>query len=165
MGRTAGYKKNNYTYRMDAYVQGNTVRKSQSAYAVPVRQPEREIKPRTSAATRSNRAKALQMDLAYVGFLAVAAIATLFVCINFLQLRSQNTNYRNRVSSLEAQVSSLKMENDAAYKDAVASVDLEAVKERATKELGMVYAREGQIITFEGEEGDYVKQYQDVPTE
>ena len=33
----------------------------------------------------------------------------------------------------------------------------------ATNELGMVYAKKGQIIYYEGADEDYVKQYQDIP--
>lgn len=33
----------------------------------------------------------------------------------------------------------------------------------ATNELGMVYAKKGQIIYYDSANEDYVKQYQDVP--
>ena len=40
---------------------------------------------------------------------------------------------------------------------------LEQVYDAATNELGMVYARKGQIVYYESANEDYVKQYQDVP--
>lgn len=57
------------------------------------------------------------------------------------------------------------MENDAAYDDAVSSVDLGRVKEIAINDLGMIYANEGRIITYDSQSSDYVRQYEDVPTE
>ena len=40
---------------------------------------------------------------------------------------------------------------------------LEDVYTIATSELGMVYSENGQIRYYENEQGDYVKQYSDVP--
>jgi hypothetical protein len=37
-------------------------------------------------------------------------------------------------------------------------MDLEEIRDKAINELGMVYAREGQIETFTSENGDYVRQ-------
>ena len=69
------------------------------------------------------------------------------------------------MGSLESQLSALKMENDAAYDAAVSSVVLEKVKDIAIHELGMVYADKGQIITYNSQDGDYVRQYDEVPKE
>ena len=41
--------------------------------------------------------------------------------------------------------------------------DLEEVKRIAIQELGMYYAQEGQIISFNGEGSDYVRQTGDIP--
>lgn len=164
MGRTAGYSKKNYNYRMDPYIEGNVVRKPERVNAVPQRRQE-EIKPSVSKKTRKNREKAQQINFAYVLFLLAAAVATLFVCVKFLQLQAESTTRRKAVASLESQLSTLKMENDAAYEEAVSSVDLERVKDIAVNELGMVYADQGQIITYDSQDSDYVRQYESVPTE
>lgn len=165
MGRTAGYSKKNYNYRMDPYIEGNVVRNPEQANAVPKRRREEEIRPSVSRKTRRNREKAQQINLAYVLFLLAAAVATLFVCVNFLQIQAESTAHRKTVASLESQLSALKMENDVAYEAAVSSVDLEKVKDIAINELGMVYADKGQIITYDSQDNDYVRQYEDVPTE
>ena len=94
-----------------------------------------------------------------------AAVVTVFACVRFLQLQAESTAYRKTVASLESQLSALKMENDAAYDDAVSSVDLGRVKEIAINDLGMIYANEGRIITYDSQSSDYVRQYEDVPTE
>ncbi len=146
--------------RVGMYVDGNTVRKLES---VPERREER--KPRTRSAVRQKRARALQMNLSYVVFLTAAAVITVMVCINYLKLQSQSTTYQKKVTSLNTQLSEMKLENDALYNSIVSSVDLEHVKEVAINELGMSYPSEDQIYTYQPSESDYVKQFQDVPTE
>lgn len=173
MGRSArrpehGYARRNQ-HQTRAYVDGNTARELQ---AVPRRQenrpvrqePRRKRRPATSQKTRKNREKALQMNFAYVIFLTAAAVATLFVCVNYLQLQAANTAHRKNVTVLESQLSSLKLANDTKYDETMASVDLEKIKDIAINELGMVYAEQGQIINYNSQDGDYVRQYEDVPT-
>ena len=48
--------------------------------------------------------------------------------------------------------------NDATYSRINSNMDLEEIRDKAINELGMVYAREGQIETFTSENGDYVRQ-------
>lgn len=169
MGRAGDYRREDrrqtYAY---GYVDGNTVRKPQNyTRPVPQRQiqPEREQRTSTSTRTRRNRARALQMNLGYVTFLTAASVATLFVCVNYLKLQAQNTTYRNAVATAESQLSELKQENDTAYENALTSVDLQVIRDIAINKLGMVYADEGQIRTYESQNSDYVRQYEDVPEE
>ena len=35
----------------------------------------------------------------------------------------------------------------------------------AINKLGMVYASSGQVVTYNDQDGDYVRQYEDVPAE
>lgn len=147
-------------YQLNTYVDGNTVRKMQAA-------PRRTTQNRTSAssATRKNREKAMQMNMSYVVFLTVAAVVTVMVCINYLKLQSQNTSYQKTVTAMDTQLSELKLANDSEYNRVISSVDLEKLKNVAMNELGMVYASENQIRTYNSTENDYVKQYQDIPVE
>lgn len=158
--RTRRQTRTQNQYQMNTYVDGNTVRKLQTA-------PKREVQRRTqiSSATRKNREKALQMNMSYVLFLTIAAVVTVMVCINYLKLQAQNTTYQKSVTSLSTQLSSLKLENDSEYNRIVSSVNLEHVKDVAMNELGMVYASEKQIQTYDSTESDYVKQYQEIPAE
>ena len=142
-------------YRVNTYVDGNTVRKVQT---VP-----RQQSTRVSSATRKNRERALQMNFSYVLFLTVAALVTVMVCINYLKLQSANTALQKEVTSLNTRLSELKLENDSTYNRIVSSVDLDQVKNVAMNELGMVYASESQIRIYDSTESDYVKQYQDIP--
>ncbi len=86
-------------------------------------------------------------------------------CINFLQKQALNTSYRNQVATQETKLADLKERNDAAYESALKSVDLETIRNIAINKLGMVYAGEEQVKTYDDKSSDYVRQYSDVPTE
>ncbi len=57
----------------------------------------------------------------------------------------------------------MRLTNDENYSRITSSVNLEEVRRIAIQELGMRYAEEGQIITFNGEGSDYVRQTGDIP--
>lgn len=149
-------------YRTQMYVDGNTVRKT---VAVPKRVAQPQVRQReVSRQAAKNRAKALQMSKSYVLFLALVSVATLFMCVRFIQLRSTVTAQLKSVASLETQLNRLTAENDALYNQTVNHVDLEHVKDVAINQLGMNYATEEQIVWYSpNETNSYVRQYQDVP--
>ena len=57
----------------------------------------------------------------------------------------------------------MKLANDETYTKIMSSVDLEEIKRIAVSELGMKYAKEGQVVQYTGEGNDYVRQYSDIP--
>lgn len=150
---------NSRTY---AYVDGTAVRKIQAA---PQKKPEERQTPRTSSATRKNRERALAMNLGYVLFLTAAAVITVFMCVNYLQLQAKGTRLQKEVTALETQLDAAILENDADYNRIMTGVDMEYVKDVAMNQLGMVYAKKSQIVTYEAQNGDYVRQYAEIPTE
>lgn len=150
-------------YTDNVYVQGNVVRES----AVPVR-PEREYKERRKKRnrrqTKKNRAKARQMSRKYVFFLALASVATMFVCVHYIQLRAEVTSQLETMASLETQLNQLTVENNAMYNQIISDIDLEYVRDVAMNQLGMKYAAEDQIIWYNNHTtNSYVRQYQEVP--
>ena len=162
---TGSPQRRDYT---NTYIDGNVICHVQ---AVPERKTDRRSREQSqrraeiSRQARRNREKALRMNVPYVSFLTAVSVATVFVCVNFLQLQSEGISYRNKIASLESQLTELKLANDNAYEEAVSSVDMEEVKRIAVNELGMTYADEGQIILYNNQEGDYIRQYAEVPTE
>ena len=54
-------------------------------------------------------------------------------------------------------------DNDAYYKQAMASVTMEDVKDTALNKLGMHYASESQIRYYDSSNESYVRQYESVP--
>lgn len=150
-------------YNRDKYLYGNTVRKFET---LPKRQEEDlqknyELRNRT----RKNREKALQMNFGYVLFLAIATVITLVVCIGYLRLQSDITNRISNIASLESELSDIKSQNDEEYNRVMTSVDLEYIKKVAIEDLGMVYAGEEQVVLYSSKDSDYVRQYEDLPTE
>ena len=141
------------------YIDGNVVRHIQTA-------PEQKRRPKPrhlSNTARRNREKALHITLPYVMFLSVAAMMTVFLCVQYLQLQAQGITYRNEIAGLESRLSAVRLANDNAYEEAMSSVNMEQVKEIAVHELGMVYASQGQVIVYNDQHEDYIRQYGEIP--
>jgi hypothetical protein len=67
------------------------------------------------------------------------------------------------IASLESQLTDLRADNDAKYKEIVTSVDLNYIKDVAINELGMTYASEEQVVYFSIENENFMDQYSDIP--
>lgn len=150
-----------YSNANQMYVYGNTVAKP--AYEPQRREAERPRRTRTSKQVSKNQRKALHMNRAYVVFLAVAAIAMLIVCVNYIQLRSTITSRSANITALQAELASLKEDNNTKYNVVMDSVNLDEVRTTAIEELGMVYANKDQIVEYDNPTGGYVKQYEVIP--
>lgn len=145
------------------YVDGNTVRKSER-YTTELR-PERRVQEdyRRSQAVRRNRERARHMDGPYVFMLTIAAVITLVLCMNYLQIQSSITTRIGNIEELELQLEHLRTENDALQIRIDTHIDLDHVYKVATEELGMVYANKDQILLYDRTESEYVRQYEDIP--
>lgn len=145
-----------------AYVDGNTVR--QDRYHQEIR-PHRDARSeyRQSHRVKRNQEKALYMDGPYVIALTIAAVATLFLCVNYLHVQASIRARMNHIEELELTLEHLKSENDALQTRIDTYVDLDHVYQVATEELGMVYANKDQILLYNKTESEYVRQYEDLP--
>ena len=163
MSNTARNQQKNYRRDMryrETYVDGNTVRKIQEE---PADMAGRAQKKPVSQAAKRNRQKATSTSLGFMFFLAAVCVAIVFACVSYLQLKSELTGKAKTLATLESEYSQLKADNDAYYSQVSSSADIEKIKAIAIKRLGMKYATEEQIITYETERSSYLKQYQDVP--
>lgn len=140
------------------YVHGSAVRKPDV-----VKEVQREPKKKLSNTARKNREKAEHMNAGYVFFLSIALIATGWILVNYISLQSDITNSIKHISRLESELNDLRLANDEEYNRITSSIDLEEIRRIAIQELGMQYAEEGQIIFFESETRDYVKQMSEIP--
>lgn len=135
------------------YIYGNTVRKmyprEEAWEQAPVRKPHPEA--------RKNREKAKHMSAGYVVFLAVALCTAAFILVNYIQLQSELTTLTKTVADKESELNTLRLSNDEHYNRIMSSIDLEEIKRVAIGELGMIYAKEGQIVEYDSEEGDYMR--------
>ena len=138
------------------YIYGNTARE--------LRELGNETSPsiRLSHQTRRNRERAGHMNPAYVLFLTAAMTCMVLVCIKYLMLQSQITSEVKEIARLETTLNELKAENDDTENRIKGAIDLEEIKFRAMNELGMQYANEDQIVAYECEDTDYVRQLVDI---
>ncbi len=143
---------------MATYVSGNVVRKE------VVNVPKQEQKQReVSQRVRANRTKAMHINRAYVTFLAVAAVVTLFACVKYLQLQSDITSRSKHITSLQQELSAAKEANTTKYNVIMNTMNLEEIRDVAMNEFGMVYASEEQIVTYQSPTGKAVMQYATIP--
>ncbi|HAG69221.1 MAG TPA: cell division protein FtsL [Lachnospiraceae bacterium] len=149
-GRAAGAGRGN-----ERYVYGNAVR---ALDPVSVE----KTGPKLSHVARRNREKAARMNPAWVLFLTGAMVATGAALILYLRLQSDITNRVKSIAVLEAQYNTLRAENDDTESRIKGAVDLEEIKLKAMTELGMQYANENQIVSYETDDDDYVRQYIDI---
>lgn len=140
------------------YIEGTAARQLDVRRAI-----EEEPRKKLSNQTRKNRERARYMNLGYVAFLAVAMLVAGYVLIGYIQLQAELTAQVEQIAALESRLNSLKLSNDEELARINSSLDLEEIKRIAVGELGMVYATEGQIVNYDSEGNDYVRQISDIP--
>lgn len=141
------------------YIEGSAARKLQTA---PVRQKYEKPVYQTRSALRT-RVKAVPMNKGYIGVAAVAFMIVCGVLMAYVNLQSDITSHITTISKLESQLNEMKLANDETYTKIMSSIDLEEIKRIAVNELGMKYAKEGQVVEYAGEGNDYVRQYGALP--
>ena len=156
--RNVQKKNRNTVRRQNTYINGNTVQKFD---VVEELQKPLQVKE-LSHATRKNRDKALYMNLGYVLFLVAALVSVAMILIGYIRVQSDIIISVRNIASLERELNNLRLSNDEDYARAVSSVDLEEIRRVAIGELGMRYAKEGQIINVSGEGNDYVRQLEEI---
>ena len=130
------------------YVEGSAVR----------RREEREFLTPQERSSRRHCDKARYMNLAYVCFLCFALFAAAYALFTYVEAQSRLTISTKNVAALESQLNSLKISNDEELNRINASINMEEIKRVAIEELGMTYAKEGQVVVIESEGSDYVRQ-------
>ncbi len=148
-----------YNKLRETYEDGNAVRVPD--YEVE-EEKAREAEPRVSEHIRRNRERSTSMGPGYVFFLTLVCAVAVFFCIHYLQLRSEYTTQMETIASMENTLSKLEADNDAYYKEAMASVTIEDVRDTALNKLGMHYASESQIEYYDSDNESYVRQYESV---
>lgn len=143
---------------MGAYVHGTVVRKEAASVST-----QNRIQSETQQRTRVNRKHTVRMNKGYVVFLAVAAVVTLFACVQYLQLQSEITERSQYITSLQRELSDVKEENTTRYNVIMNSMNLQEIREVAMNEFGMTYVEAGQVMKYESSEGSSVTQYWGIP--
>jgi len=109
---------------------------------------------------RNRRVNAFKSGL----FLTVSISIFALTLMYYVSLTSQITGLSKEISGLQTSLNELKLDNDENYSRITSDVNLEDIRRVAIQELGMQYADEGQIIMFNGEDSDYVRQIGKIPS-
>lgn len=156
------------------YIEGSTAK----VMTVPERRPSREpgrntdrtpqrtsqrVQPAKSKKVSSQAQRALAFNLGYTIYVVAAVLIMVCACFVMLGMESRINTQQQNISNLSAELEALRDDN-AAYRVQLENMySLDDVYDIATNELGMVYAKKGQIVYYDSANEDYVKQYQDVP--
>ena len=140
------------------YIDGNTARKLQ-----PLPQQRTRTTHQGTRHNQKRRMKVSPMNLGYISFMIASVLVVCVVLMGYINLQSDITNRVTHISKMESELKNLKLANDETYTKIMSNVDLDEIKRIAIGELGMKYAKEGQVITYSGEGSDYVRQYGDIP--
>lgn len=152
--RQANTRRYDNGVRKIAYLEGSAARELREG--MDVREVPR--RKRLSNTARKNRERASHMNLGYMLFLSAAVAFVVATLYGYLNLQADIKNRVESISAMESRYNNLKLANDEEYNRINSSIDLEKIKAVAIGELGMIYAREGQIILVEDAETDYVRQ-------
>ena len=142
-------------------IDGNTAREL-APKEIPVPEKRREEKVQKKPRTRE---RLMPMSPTFVMLLTFAAALMLAVCIHYLQVRVSIYGKTGHIEALESELSELKDVNEAARSRIEAASDISRIYQIATKELGMVYPEDSQIIRYDRTESEYVQQYEKIPEE
>ena len=139
--------------KTDRYVYGNTAR--------ALRPIEQEVRSPKRVSTRSRRSidRDTGMNPGFMIFMTLAMVLTGIVCVQYIRLQSSLTNYVSTLSAMEIELQQLRAENDDYESRIKGAIGLESIKKRAMDELGMSYATDDQIVVYNSDGTDYVRQF------
>lgn len=168
-GRNSSYRQDNrtgggrnaarYAKASAYYNYGSAAQKVQPQRLPDVRRrrSEEELN-RARMAARYNREKSRRMNPALVVFMVMIFSVMSVFLVKYCSLQYQLTSVTQEVAGLEKELSNIRVRNDQTLNDINGRISLDDIKYRAITELGMTYADEGQVISYENEIGDYVRQ-------
>lgn len=147
------------------YVQGSNVLQLE-----PVRKEKKKKKSHLRVVKQRNPKKDLYTKAQVIQnritltITVIALIAVSYSCINYLQLQAKVAEKAAIISELEEQYVEMKTENDLAEVVIDSDIDYNKVLDVAINELGMVYAGKDQVVVYESQAMEGVKQLGDIPT-
>lgn len=151
-----------------SYVQGNNVLQFD-----PVQKEEKKEKTERKPQIRIVKARKPKKDLytraqiirnrMTLTITMAALVAVCFSCIHYLNLQAEVSGRAEVISKLEAQYVDMKTENDLTEVVINSTIDYDYILDVAVNELGMVYANKDQVIVYDSQEMECVKQLSDIP--
>ncbi|MBU5331820.1 septum formation initiator family protein [Anaerocolumna aminovalerica] len=154
-------KRRNYNHNIYS-IEGNAARKLQ---VVPDYQEAQRPVRRQETRRKSRKRQELNtgMDIVSMLILTFAIVVTVYICLEYLSVQSNISQMNKDIVKLESNLIKIKNENASALSEIETSLDLNYIYEVATEELGMVYPRDNQVISYESNLSDYVRQHGEIP--
>ena len=154
--------------RQAVYVEGSAAR---NLYALPdegsPKSPQKHKKkpnqPARTAVRPRQGVTTLPLSGASVLVLTVAAVFTLIMCVQYVQLQSEITYRLKNINQLETELNELVLQNNETDNRINSFIDLDYIYRVATQELGMRYANKNQIYKYNNSGAEYIRQYKEIP--
>ena len=144
-----------------AYVYGNTARELRE----PLQREQIERRRRAGQGKRTRVRTKPKVDKVAVFLVCLTFAAVMAAGIIYLRIKFQSTYLNKSVVKLQSEVVEMEKKNATAEKELDDSVDLTAIYNKATKQLGMVAASENQMDTYESRKSTQVRTHGDIPAE
>ena len=79
------------------------------------------------------------------------------VLIVYIRLNAEITTLTQQIAQQEKTLNNMRIDNTEAMTRIESAIDLEEIKMVAITQLGMTYPEEGQIVSYQGVNYDYVQ--------
>ena len=140
-------------------VNGSSAVQEQEERQVEKRQPrkrQRRVLPRTAVDI---------IPVAYVFAVFIACGCILLFSTMYIHAKTEITALTKSVSSLQSELETVRQGNQDLQNEITSSTSLDAIRDAAINELGMVPADDSQIVYYESSDSEYVRQKEDIPNE
>lgn len=94
--------------------------------------------------------------------LAISLVALIYVCILYLNVNDRIVKVNKEAGLIQIKTEKLKTENDNKENKLYSQIDLEKIREKAIRDLGMVYPYKNHVITYKAVQGGYVRQFGEI---
>ena len=156
-------KMNNVRNYNSNYQYGSAARNIEIARPLEKEYPSRVVREdRREERRRKEAARNNSINLAYTVFLIACLTAIFAICFQYLNLQSSVKVNSEAVMKMQDELNNLKAENNLYEAEINAGIDYQAIFDIAVNELGMEYPAKKQVINYESEESEYVKQYKNI---
>ena len=147
------------------YEEGGAIR--EEAAPRRKRKVEQPQQPRKKGKTFEKSAEIAEQsrgfDFGYTLVLVLMIGVAIAACAIMITVHEKVESKENKIEALQQEIQNIEDDNIAIENKLDGMYSLEDIYTIATNELGMVYSENGSILYYDQEQGDYVKQYGDVP--
>lgn len=149
--------------RYGAYVDGSAARVVTMPEREPVYRPGKERRRDDHRKKSTERKVRKKVSLFSVSITMISIVLVFYMCVSYVMVYSDLLANQKQVAALEGTVADMRADNDEAYASIDSSVNMKDVYKKATKKLGMVHAKAGQVYSYDDKRSDRVIQYSDIP--